>query len=863
MSKIFRCSTVFSLIVSVLAIAVATPPAPVNARVAKTAVSTSIYKIVSAEAEGAPPGCVYGCPTVKTSYPAISAQSSANSASLANATKIDTSENYGSATNLCAMIAGGLQCFGTNSNMQLGDGTTIDRSQLVVATSNGTPLSNVTDVSVGGNGTCVVANGDLRCTGANFHLTEQWKVYASGVKTVQISNYTGFVCALFLDGQAKCATITSSTEAPTWVSFSSSNLTGVVMTNDTVCVSGPKSQCATFRSQSLNANGTTSSFTNYRDVVGGDNSEAIYSMSSGICAYATGAISCGALSLGSSTTASIKLQTLGVMPKPLSVFSSQGSGFQKIVFLTNTGLLFADSSWIFCGGCNTSTNSAYLANIAAFTDSTATNYSYITKVNAITDSAEYLNLTVESGTRKMRSLTPFVIKTQSGTPLVGTSVKWAAPDAPGLLASSKTSSIISAEGGAARTTLSTGPVTFTLQYGLASTGAELQATSLTVVVPETGPFDIVVPDPPAIVDRKITVTLPDNAPVPNATVTLKNNYITYAYQSSSAGTSVWTASPKDNSGYMSNVGCAYCYVAPPTYITGDDGSVTFRSFAPSVRSSQFDAAVGYDDGELSQTVQYNFSGISSTVQMAFMAQLNLTVSDQNKSTTDIDVNANSKGVVEIPIELEDESGIAIADFPASTETVCDVMDTGGLYSATQNVGSVCSSNVKSKSVEMAVVSQSGVQAMGVTKSAACSTKKSARTGSSGKAKLRLCATKSTKLRIRGMGALGSRTFCLRVKGKPCASAVPTTNMGSRLMSVNSTPTARSLIAPVGRGAVTYSFERFRGECSKTKSNKIVVASWLKKNMSNNPGGYSCTLIMTQKKSGKNPAVKKTLTLLLR
>jgi hypothetical protein len=228
-------------------------------------------------------------------------------------------------------------------------------------------------------------------------------------------------------------------------------------------------------------------------------------------------------------------------------------------------------------------------------------------------------------------------------------------------------------------------VTFTLQYGLSPSGAELQATSLTVIVPESGTFTVKVPDPPAIVDRKISVTLPDNSVVPNALITLKNNYITYAYQSSSAGTSVWAATPKDNSGYMATLNCAYCYATPPTYVTGDDGSVTFKSFAPSVRSGLHDAAIVYDDGELSQTVLHRFAGVVDTVQMAFMAQLNAVIADQNKSTPDVDVRASASGTVDIPVELKDEDNIGISNFTASTESVCSIMDTGGLVSASQSI----------------------------------------------------------------------------------------------------------------------------------------------------------------------------------
>jgi hypothetical protein len=46
---------------------------------------------------------------------------------------------------------------------------------------------------------------------------------------------------------------------------------------------------------------------------------------------------------------------------------------------------------------------------------------------------------------------------------------------------------------------------------------------------------------------------------------------------------------------------------------------------------------------------------------------------------------------------------------------------------------------------------------------------SATTGKDGKATFKFCAASSTKFRIRGKGALASKTVCVVVKGKPCAA----------------------------------------------------------------------------------------------
>lgn len=867
MKKTLRCSVVVALVAGILAVAASSPVTPVSAKRVKATPRSGMYKIAAASFEGAPPGCVYNCPTVKSTYPSIETQT--NFSELASATKIDTNTSSNSAINAhtCAIFSdSSLKCKGSNAYGQLGDGTTTSNEQFVSAVSASTALSQVTDVDTGTMATCAIVAGNLRCIGNGFTTTPTvWNNYGApaGAGLVKVSlsidmgyvngRYNQLVCIVTTAPAVLCAWINPDSVAQTvaWTTFNVSGATDVAIGRTEVCVSAAVSKCAKFAVTGVD-------FTDYREIVGGENGEALFAIPlfNSLCVYASGAVGCGPTSGTSST---IQLSLIGVMPKPHSVFTgSAGGSLDALLFAGPTGILYTNMCRLYSVSCGNSSN---VSTVAAFTDSTATSYNYVTRVNAVSNTPEYLNLTVESSTRKMRSLVPFTVKTASGETLAGSSVKWAAPDAPGLLASSKSSVLSSDALGEGRTTLPTGPVTFTLQYGVVASGAELQATSLTVIVPETGTVNVVVPDPPAIVDRKISVTLPDNSPVPNATITLKNNYIMYAYQSSTNGTSVWSSTPKDNSGFMGNIGCAYCYVAPPVYVTGDDGSVTFRSFAPTVRSSISDAAIGYDDGELSQTVNYNFTDITSTVQLSFMAQLALVIADKTPATPEIDLNTNASGTVDIPAELKDENGTPISMFEATAEEVCDTMDTGGLFSATDNVDSLCTSNVKEKSVETAIVSSSGVRAMGINTSAACSTKKTAITDSSGKAKIRLCVKKSTKLRVRGKGALGSRSFCLRVNGKPCAATVPTTNMGSRLMSASATPTMRSLIKPVGKGAVSYSTQN-NGQCRKTPSNKLAVESWVQKEAKKNPG-YSCTVTMMQKRSGKNPATKKTLTLLLR
>jgi alpha-tubulin suppressor-like RCC1 family protein len=64
----------------------------------------------------------------------------------------------------CAIVAGGLQCWGRNSSGQLGDGTTLDRISPVRTIAAG---SRVTSVSVGLWHSCAVVDGGLLCWGDN------------------------------------------------------------------------------------------------------------------------------------------------------------------------------------------------------------------------------------------------------------------------------------------------------------------------------------------------------------------------------------------------------------------------------------------------------------------------------------------------------------------------------------------------------------------------------------------------------------------------------------------------------------------------------------------------------------------------
>jgi hypothetical protein len=329
--------------------------------------------------------------------------------------------------------------------------------------------------------------------------------------------------------------------------------------------------------------------------------------------------------------------------------------------------------------------------------------------------------------------------------------------------------------------------------------------------------------------------------------------------------------------------CAYCFVAPPKYATGVDGSVTFSSFNTSSRSSAYDADVAYDDGELNQNVKKTFTSTTDTVQMPFMAAIKVALpdadpatpakeTDADPTTPETDIKADSTGGVTIETDLVDEDKAPISGVSQSVEKINSgsSCETGGLVGSTQKIADICADGgVSSSSINKAAI----VRAMRVKTSAGCSAMMVAKTGSNGKATLVICPTASTKYRVRATGALATKTICVRVNNAPCGVSSTSVNTPTNTPTNTNTYTPTAVVSKVAvmkKGKVT-SFTTINktAKVSVPKGAKVVlvVAVTTKKFCSISgtsvkallPGTCSISVKVTPKATAKVKKPKTTTT----
>ena len=746
-----------------------------------SASSSSLYKITAIQGEKPEVACFSMC------TPAYESQT--QFPELGQASEIDTTTHSSmtgpSLPGGCAILQAGLKCWGGNTYGQLGnESTTSSPTTLVAATDGGVALTAVTDVAAGSGTTCVVSNSALKCVGmgltgsttpTNISYSSTWKtIISSGVTKIVLSTGYGApnstsICVLLKAETVQCGVISDS---PTW---SDAGVTKAKDITDGLCIAAEVSTCVSF------SNGT---FTMRKTVENAEFAEGVYYQANAICFYRLKGLWCAPQG---SMTMTAKL--IGIMPKPLSIINLAIGTTTQMFFFLPTGILSALTSSISCTSCNNGAEGA-VTRLSAFSSSTSTSYSNVESVNGFTDSADYIPLTVTTGTRQIRSGVNVKVTTSSGEAIPGALVQWNAPDSPGTLKNGSNPPTSNSTGDATMS-LPNGPVAFSLQGGALASGAVLQAAISTVIVPTSGDVTVTIPDAPPLVSRTISVSLPDETPVPNATLTIRNSFLMYAYQLEGSSAATYGARERDAKGYFGQVFCAYCYAASPAIVTGSNGKLTFKTFNPTSRSTSYDADVVYDDGEINQRVKKTFTSTNETVQLPFMAAIKATLTDTDPSTPDtIELKPDADGAVKIESELLDQSKEPISGFTQSVETVCETMDQGGLVSTTSKVDTLCStttSSVASSSVgEMTKSLLAHV--MRVSTSANCGAIMLAKTSATGKATLVICPTVSTKYRIRGKGAVATKAFCVVVNGLQCGATTTTSTTTPTVTAPTNTST---------------------------------------------------------------------------
>ena len=668
----------------------------------------------------------------------------------------------------CGIVLGGLRCWGSNNYGQLGDETTTDSlASLVTATEGGVVLSGVSDVMLGRIGTCIVASGALKCVGNSGQTTpspKNWTtILPSGV--LKVVSMEGSLCVIIIDETLWCRSASESYPSPRagvpysftppppydWVD---SGVTGVKDFSNG-CIAATKSYCS-----------ATSGTLDLKDLVlveNAENAEAVWVQPNVTCFYRQGALWCA----NQRGSAKLPAHLVGVMPKP---FLITNMGIDREFSLTNfvlvlpSGILTTLTSTMSCDDCYTSAKNT-IARLSVFENATSTAYLDVLSINGVTNSLDFIPMTKSSGIRGTRSAVPITVRTVSGEILAGASVKWSTPDTPGAIASG-TDSFVTDINGTASASLATGPISFSIEGATLKSGATLQSSGVRLIVPEEGQVVVTVPDPPLVVDRKVTVQMDDGTPVPSAVITVKNAYLAYSYRFLGTDIATWGAQAKDTRGYFGKTYCTWCFVPPPSYITGADGSITFKTFNTGASSTGYDVDVSYDDGSLVKTQQHSFGTVSDTVRMPNMAKTVASIADADPSTSAVDVEMPTAGTVTIDITANDASANAIEGFSAAVEDVCSGMETGGLWKTGLQMETICR-DVSTGLAQPQSVKTKTVQSQSVSRVGSCSPIMTAQTGLDGKLKIVLCPLKSTKYRLRGKGAVATRAFCVVVAKLPC------------------------------------------------------------------------------------------------
>ncbi|MGV9672036.1 protein kinase domain-containing protein [Gordonia sp. NPDC003504] len=230
-------------------------------------------------------------------------------------------------SSFCAIAGSFLYCWGTNSEGQLGDGTTTERTAPAKVES----LQSVTDVSVGDETTCAIADSDAYCFGHNEQGQIGDGTRVNRLTPTQVKDFTypaaissgdtfddGTTCARRSDDAAYCWG--DNTSGAIGDGTTTTRLTPVTVLPDTLAVvTGYGSTCAITTTRTLKCWGDSRGPRGFddqltpADVAGLKNVTAVSIASGTTCAIADDDIYCWGLNsygeIGNGTTDSVRTPT--------------------------------------------------------------------------------------------------------------------------------------------------------------------------------------------------------------------------------------------------------------------------------------------------------------------------------------------------------------------------------------------------------------------------------------------------------------------------------------------------------------------------------------------------------------------------